>query len=268
MSTLHRDLPLTLTQPLSLGQSFQLGLALSTACLGMLLVGTPTDHQWLLGIQAIWHDHPQWWMGLTWSALGICSTLWLLALSAKQPRRVAAFVLAFVIGGLLVHLIKRSLQLDRPLAFFGTDFVGFQIMGEALYTKSMPSGHVATAWAVAALLVLSEGRAAWWGHVWWLLAAAQSLSRIVVGAHWPSDVLVGAGLGLAVGLLAWRLPVTTRLSAWIDQALVRRCIAALLPLLGIGLCVADFGWSLPFVTQASVMALSLWGAWQWWRSSL
>jgi membrane-associated phospholipid phosphatase len=266
MSTLHRDFPLASEPPFPAGQWFQLGLALSTLCLGICLAGTPADRQWLLSIQSVWHDQAQWWMGITWSALGICGTLWLTALSAKEPRRVAAFLLALVIGGLVVHLIKRNLQLDRPLAFFGPNFPGFQIMGEALYTKSMPSGHATTAWAVAALLVLSEGRAAWWRHVWWLLAAAQSVSRIVVGAHWPSDVLVGTGLGLSLSLFVWHLPVTARLARWVDRAVVRRGIALLLPLLGIGLCVADLAWSLPLEVQASVMALSLWGAWQWWRA--
>jgi len=268
MPTLQRELPLASAQPFSTGQWFQIGLAMSLIGIGFLLAGTPRDHNWLLSIQAIWHNHPAWWIGLTWSGLGICCTLWLTALSAKQPRRIAAFFLAFIVGGLLVHIIKRSLHWDRPLAVFGPHFLGFQIMGEALYTKSMPSGHATTAWAVAALLVLSEGRAAWWRHVWWLLAAAQSVSRLVVGAHWPSDVLVGTGLGLSLSLLVWHLPVTTRLSHWVDQALVRRCIAALLPLLGIGLCLADLGWSLPLWMQANVMALSLWGAWQWWRSTV
>jgi len=35
-----------------------------------------------------------------------------------------------------------------------------------------------------------------------LFAGAIALSRIAVGAHWPSDVLVGAGLGLVFGGIA------------------------------------------------------------------
>jgi membrane-associated phospholipid phosphatase len=44
--------------------------------------------------------------------------------------------------------------------------------------------------------------------VWlsWAIASSIAVSRIAVGAHWPADVLVGGGLGLMVGWLAWRFP--------------------------------------------------------------
>ncbi|WP_156492668.1 phosphatase PAP2 family protein, partial [Oleiphilus sp. HI0080] len=35
----------------------------------------------------------------------------------------------------------------------------------------------------------------------WSFTALIALSRPVLGLHYPSDVLVGAGLGLALGLL-------------------------------------------------------------------
>jgi hypothetical protein len=40
----------------------------------------------------------------------------------------------------------------------------------------------------------------------WGVVCTIAASRVAVGAHWPADVLVGGGLGLMVGWLAWRFP--------------------------------------------------------------
>ncbi|HEX2507845.1 MAG TPA: phosphatase PAP2 family protein, partial [Miltoncostaeaceae bacterium] len=72
---------------------------------------------------------------------------------------------------------------------------------------SMPSGHAATAAAAAGVVALLHPRlraplAA--------LVAAIALSRVYLGVHYPSDVIVGAALGLAI--------------AWIVVALARRVV--------------------------------------------
>jgi undecaprenyl-diphosphatase len=64
-------------------------------------------------------------------------------------------------------------------------------------SASFPSGHAMTAFAAAAALaVLVPGlrRPAF------LLAAGVALSRVYLGVHYALDVLVGAGLGTALGV--------------------------------------------------------------------
>jgi undecaprenyl-diphosphatase len=39
----------------------------------------------------------------------------------------------------------------------------------------------------------------WWKTLPWVLAAAVSLARLHLGAHFPLDVIAGAGLGLFIG---------------------------------------------------------------------
>ena len=68
-------------------------------------------------------------------------------------------------------------------------------------TTSFPSGHAASA-AAFATAVTAEAPA--FGLPLGVLAAGVAASRVVTGAHYPSDVGVGAALGAAVALLTRR----------------------------------------------------------------
>jgi undecaprenyl-diphosphatase len=76
-------------------------------------------------------------------------------------------------------------------------------------SASFPSGHAATAFAAAIAV------AAFYPRLRWPLlglAALVGLSRIYLGVHYVLDVLAGAALGIALGLLVvW---ATRRLLAW------------------------------------------------------
>lgn len=243
-------------------------LACIAMVLGAALAGRELDRQWLLDAQIHLRDWPVPWAFLTWSGLGICGFVLLTCLSAEEPRRVAALVLALLIGGVIVHAMKRTLHVDRPATYFGPDHPVFQVIGKVLKKGSMPSGHSATAWAVAALLVLHEGRATLWRHLWWALAALQAISRLVVGAHWPSDVLVGSGMGLLLAPLTWRLQASARLANWLARPQVCKAIALSLPGFGLYLCFSKQGWVVPVGVQLGVMLLCGWGAWRWWRAAV
>ncbi|WP_458114487.1 phosphatase PAP2 family protein [Arthrobacter sp. R1-13] len=61
----------------------------------------------------------------------------------------------------------------------------------------MPSGHSASASAfVTGVALVSPG----WGIAVLPFAVGVAYSRVHTGAHWPSDVLLGSGIGLAAVL--------------------------------------------------------------------
>ena len=74
-------------------------------------------------------------------------------------------------------------------------------------SAAMPSGHAAGAFAAAVAVGLVHPRLRWPLLV---LAALIALSRIWLGVHYLSDVLVGAALGTAVALAVYRLAAFLR----------------------------------------------------------
>jgi undecaprenyl-diphosphatase len=67
-------------------------------------------------------------------------------------------------------------------------------------TSSFPSGHAASAFTAATLL--AGGPAT---PLWFALASAVAASRVYTRMHHTSDIVAGAALGVALGVLARRL---------------------------------------------------------------
>jgi undecaprenyl-diphosphatase len=64
---------------------------------------------------------------------------------------------------------------------------------------SFPSGDATLAFAMAASLSMVAPRLRW---LWWTLAVIVGLERIAANAHYPSDVVAGTALGVAVAVAA------------------------------------------------------------------
>lgn len=130
-------------------------------------------------------------------ALGRIASLTLSAVALRL-----GFVFAAVAApGLVVAIAKRLIGRARPLHFADGGAIHFQPFSWRADYASMPSGHATTAFAAALAIGWLLPR---WRPVLWLYAAAIAASRIVIGAHYPSDVLAGALVGTAGALLVRR----------------------------------------------------------------
>jgi membrane-associated phospholipid phosphatase len=67
---------------------------------------------------------------------------------------------------------------------------------------SFPSGDASLAFAMAMSLTLTMPRLR---PLWWTLAVIVAIERVAENAHYPSDVVAGAALGVAVAMIANRL---------------------------------------------------------------
>ncbi len=124
---------------------------------------------------------------------------------AKQYRRTAGFVRGWVGTGLMLagmgaatirsQVAKRSYDRLRP---YQVD-PSIRTIGKVPGDPGYPSGHASAAYAAATVLgQLWPARAHEFG--WW--AKQTGLSRVHAGVHFPSDVQIGAQLGIQSGLTA------------------------------------------------------------------
>jgi membrane-associated phospholipid phosphatase len=147
------------------------------------------------------------WSCITVSGLGWAVLILVSALS-RSDLGARVVLTGFIIGGIVTHAIKPLLSLPRPGVVLPVDLLHF-IGNPVINHHSMPSGHALAALSMGTLwvcLIRSHAYPRWLEWLSWAIVATIAVSRIAVGAHWPADVLVGAGLGLMVGWLAWRFP--------------------------------------------------------------
>ena len=133
--------------------------------------------------------------GNGWGVFALAFPLLLLA-----PRMLTAGIFAGGIAALASTVLKGLFDLPRPAGVL-TDGSFYRI-GEALLHKAFPSGHTLTAFAIASALYFSVGKVKRDSlMLLFLLATLVGLSRSAVGAHWLTDVLGGAGVGIWCGML-------------------------------------------------------------------
>jgi len=113
---------------------------------------------------------------------------------AAQAIGMASYVLASVaISGLIANIAKRAIGRPRPELFGEHGLFSINpFMHDSLY-ESFPSGHATTDGAFWTALALLFPPLRWPFLIFGLYLA---LTRVFVGAHFPSDVAVGFGWGV------------------------------------------------------------------------
>jgi membrane-associated phospholipid phosphatase len=113
--------------------------------------------------------------------------------SAPMINYSLAFIAALIVGSGVLHVIKLILGRRRPRDDMEMGLYGFVPFAFNLEYNSFPSGHALTICCVAVIFTC-----VWpmMGPLWFAIAAVLAVTRALLTAHFLSDVLIGAGIGL------------------------------------------------------------------------
>jgi len=114
--------------------------------------------------------------------------------------RLGFLFLAIGLPGLVFTIGKRLIGRARPFVEGSADPLIYRPLGWSVEYASLPSGHAVDAFAAAMAIGVLWPRMR---PLMWTYAVVIAVSRVVLTAHFPSDVMVGAVAG-AVGALLVR----------------------------------------------------------------
>jgi undecaprenyl-diphosphatase len=136
------------------------------------------------------------WAGTTPTPLAVVALLAVVLVVARRAyRQAVAVVLAVVTAGVAARLLKEIIDRPRPPADLALVHLG---------GASMPSTHAAfTSAAATALLLATTWTSTRARFLWALILAAGTavvgVCMVYLGGHWPTDIVAGWTLGIALG---------------------------------------------------------------------
>ncbi len=141
---------------------------------------------------------------------GLFFILIVLVLVLYRYRLALLGLIVFVASSFIAQALKVTLfdKAKRPVAYFGNEIDIHFVEGVTRHVKnSFPSGHTATAFALALFLVLifNLRKGAW---LMALIALLVGYSRVYLAVHFPVDVYFGSIIGVLTALFIY---------AWLDN---------------------------------------------------
>ncbi len=149
----------------------------------------------------------------TWYLIGFAVLFVFFKFFQRRPlaaNRALFLFAAVALSGLATDLIKPLVGRLRPKLLFEADLYGIDPFRIGYEYNSFPSGHATTVFALATALAIVSPR---WRLLLFGFAAVVGLSRIIVGAHYLSDVMAGAYVGIMTVFL---LVLLCRRRGWMD----------------------------------------------------
>ena len=150
----------------------------------------------------MWRPRPVWldriMVGFTQIGSIFATLLIVLVLILTSERLLAdELILGTLTLWPVVELVKFAVHRSRPfIRLAQARVVGYRARG-----RSFPSGHTSQSFFIATLMIQHFHTGIWVAILLYTTALMVGITRMYVGAHYPRDVLAGAILGCAWGLL-------------------------------------------------------------------
>ncbi len=145
--------------------------------------------------------------------MGTVGVLWYWPDKEMSRRRETLLIMNLAVAlSLVVNRVTSTLLpfRERPMYSIGANAPTFEWHADLEHWSSFPSDNATYLFAIAASLWLISG---WWGLFFGIFAAFAALARVYLGIHYPSDIVVGALIGIATSLAVNREPVRKLIAA-------------------------------------------------------
>lgn len=177
-------------------------------CLGVLLNSFALFNQSLfLSVNGLFPQQIFWTVITTIGDGAVAGCIFYVVMRKNNLALTRGFVAALM-GLVVSNGLKYLFAVPRPEHTPGFE-QPFHLLVEPMSVTSfsMPSGHTLAAFLLGTLL-FQYLKLNWPAKILFgLLLVLIGLSRIMLGVHWPADVLAGAGLGIFIGIIGGRLPI-------------------------------------------------------------
>lgn len=134
--------------------------------------------------------------GIIWIIITLC------LLISKQYRKLGILCAIGLILGLIIGngIVKNLVSRERPFELADSIDRVFPIKIDRPTDRSFPSGHTQASFIVATILMMAKRK---FGIPALILAFLIGFSRLYLKVHFPTDVLGGMLMGIAIGLTVW-----------------------------------------------------------------
>lgn len=122
--------------------------------------------------------------------------LWAVFYSSRRMFNLSLLFLSIISSWFLAGILKDMFQYARP-------FITLHLV--PLYREagfSFPSQHAAVIASIATVMFLIHRKLA---YLFVIFALLVGVSRVIIGVHYPSDIIAGFFVGIIVGLLFMKL---------------------------------------------------------------
>ena len=126
-------------------------------------------------------------------------------LKKYRPMAVKGLISAFFARFGITELIRFLWDRSRPFVENGFDKLTTSPVSLLLNhpaTSSFPSGHAAFYFGLSTIVYFYNKKL---GILFLISSSLISISRVFVGVHWPSDILVGAVIGIFSGWMVKKI---------------------------------------------------------------